>query len=147
GDTDPTTPATWTVAAGANGLTLAGGTPTVTVNAGTAIFTGTVLGAGGLTKQGAGTLDIIGPTTPSTNITGGLNVGAGTVKIKDNQAISAGTPAGSITGASTLMINNGNGQTSSIDVDLTGFTGTLYMPTANFRYGTSSSTPSTAVLN
>src|SRR5207244_11971659 len=59
GDTDPSTPAAWTVAAGTNGLTLAGTTPTVTVNTGTAILTGLVTGASGITKQGTGTLDIV----------------------------------------------------------------------------------------
>src|SRR3954471_1384384 len=145
GDMDAVaTPATWTLAAGANTLTLAGAAPTITTNVNTTI-SGILAGTAGLTKQGSAQLDIAGLTTPSTNLTGGLNIAAGTVRVKGNGTLTSVLPGGNVSGSGTLLIGNASGNTATIDIDLSTFTGTLYSPTASTRWGSSSSAPPSTV--
>ncbi len=79
GDTNTDTAGSWMVS-GANTLTLAGGTPTVTVEqlgvGATATIATVIAGSSGLTKAGPGTLTLTG----SNNYTGGVTVTGGTLK-------------------------------------------------------------------
>jgi fibronectin-binding autotransporter adhesin len=75
---------------GVGPLTLAGTTPTATVNAmnagGSAILSVPVAGTAGLTKAGAGTL-ALGAVTHT--FTGGINVDGGTLRIEDGAVVPA----------------------------------------------------------
>ncbi len=84
GDNATATEAGWTLANNGNAaniLTLAGTTPTITVNAlgtgKTATISAVIAGTAGLTKAGAGTLTLTGTNT----YTGNTNVTAGTVAV------------------------------------------------------------------
>ena len=103
GDTDTATAAGWLVTG--NTLTLAGGTPTITVGAlGTgkvATVSSILAGTSGLTKTGAGTLSLTGINT----YTGGTIVDSG------NLTLGSGGITGVIRGA--LTINEGASVTAS----------------------------------
>ena len=122
GDTDTTSAAGWTVDSNstpANIITLAGGTPTITVNAlGTgkaATISAPITGSANLNKAGTGTLVLAGPTTLGTSL---LNVNAGKLVITNGAAVSAvnttasGTLQG-VAGGATLEINGGSLTTST----------------------------------
>jgi len=113
GDTTTATAAGWTLdnaATPANILTLAGATPTITVNAiGTSglvynpksvVMSGVIAGSGGLTKAGAGRLKLTGANT----YTGGTVINGGRLSfVTDNNL---GAVPGSFD-AANITINNG----------------------------------------
>jgi autotransporter-associated beta strand protein len=108
GDTDTSSAASWTLAnngSGANTLTLAGGTPTVTVNALGAgkivTITAAVNGTEGLTKSGVGTLAL---GTIGNSYSGGTTINQGILQIADNQHL--GAIPGSFT-AANITLNGG----------------------------------------
>jgi autotransporter-associated beta strand protein len=89
GDSNTATPGGWEVFTAASTLTLAGATPTITVNPlgpyvapaetiDDAIIRPAVDGTQGLTKAGAGILTFAGPY----NVTGGINVTGGTLRLR-----------------------------------------------------------------
>jgi len=92
----------WTLAPGGGGggqLTLAGVTPTITVNnlgVGQAIISAVINGSSGLTKNGTGTLALSGNNT----FTGGVTIKDGTLRV------ATGTP---LTNAGTITIGDGSG--------------------------------------
>lgn len=112
GDSDTSTPGGWEVyvPSGTPVLTLAGTTPTITVNPLGPIDTGTlgdatpefiddaiirmsIAGTQGLTKAGTGILTLTGPTN---TITGGINITAGTLRqrsVINGQVITIGNGA------------------------------------------------------
>jgi autotransporter-associated beta strand protein len=99
GDTDTSSAGSWTLAAGSGGpLTLAGTSPTITVNtlgAGKSAAIGAVLaGSDGFTKDGAGTLRL---TNGTNTISGPIVVSAGTLTIA----------AKALSSATTVAINGG----------------------------------------
>jgi autotransporter-associated beta strand protein len=103
GDTGTNSAASWTLdnnGVGANVLTLAGGTPTITVNtlAGgkVATISATLAGTAGLTKAGAGTLVVAGANTN----TGALTVSAGTFKLGSTGALGDG-----VNNSSSLVVS------------------------------------------
>lgn len=105
GDTDTATAAGWLVSGST--LTLAGGTPTVTVNAlgagKSAEISSIVAGTAGLTKAGAGTLVLSGANT----YTGVTTVNAGTLAVAGGSAISdTGTVTMLNAAGATLQLNS-----------------------------------------
>lgn len=88
---------TWTIQPGAGGsLSLevgSSGTPTVTVNGGSAALAAPLIGVDGLVKAGTGTLVLAATNT----YTGATNVNAGTLRVTG--AISAGSPVNIAAGA------------------------------------------------
>lgn len=110
GDTDATSPASWLVnnnGDSANTLTLAGASPTITVNA---LGTGatTTIGAGlagttGLTKTGAGTLVLSGQSS----LTGPLNVSGGFLQLAPGAALNLGN--GTVNAALNTRLNISGG--------------------------------------
>ena len=110
GDSDTSTAFGWTLdnnGTATNILTLAGTTPTITVNAlgGTKFVTlsGVIAGASGLTKEGTGTLRL---SNASNTITGGSVINGGTLEFYASGAGNIGV-MGPKTGATALSINNG----------------------------------------
>lgn len=115
GDTDPNTAAGWLLDNGgapSNTLTLAGTTPTITVNAlggGKAVTIGAVVaGTAGLTKNGAGTLTLSATNT----YTGGTTVSAGTLEVAAGGVINNAGPINAISGGTmnisgTVDVTNG----------------------------------------
>jgi len=103
GDTDTTSAAGWLLdnnGSSANILTIAGGTPTITVNtlgtAKTAIISATLAGSVGITKAGSGTLVLSGANTN----TGALTVGAGILKLGSVSVLGDG-----VNNASSLVVS------------------------------------------
>ncbi len=105
GDTDTSSAFGWTLdnnGSGSNILTLAGATPTITVNAlgdtKTVTISAEVAGTAGLTKSGTGTLTLTGSNT----YTGATTISAGTLSAS-NIVVSGGTSnLGNETSAVTL---------------------------------------------
>jgi autotransporter-associated beta strand protein len=146
GDTDVSSAAGWIVAdnaVSANTLTLSGSTPTITVNALGEVkevtISTVVAGSSGLTKDGAGTLNL----TAANTFSGATTISSGTLKISGQPYFNIGRattiesgavlelidsindfnallPVSSITGAGTLRLS-GN---STINQVLNGVTGT-----------------------
>jgi autotransporter-associated beta strand protein len=84
----------WTLSTGTGGpLTLAGSTPTITVNNGTVTNSLVLAGTAGITKAGAGTLYL----TSQATYTGGTTVNAGTLKL------GTGGSGGCVNGTLTIM--------------------------------------------
>ena len=126
GDVATSSPANWTLdnnASIANTLTLAGTSPTVTVNGvtggtGTAYaLNGTIArvdarlaGTGGLIKNGAGTLVLGGANT----LTGALNVNVGYVQVPVGGALSLGNNLVNVTTGTRIQISGGSLATSGI---------------------------------
>jgi autotransporter-associated beta strand protein len=109
GDTDTSSAAGWTLANNSepsNILTLAGATPTITVNGlgdtKTATISAVVAGSAGLTKSGDGTLTLSAPNTYS----GTTQINAGTLQIGDGGTSGTlGSGAVTIAGGATLTIH------------------------------------------
>jgi len=126
GDVATSTPANWALDASgitANTLTLAGTTPTITVNGvtggtGTAYgLNGTIArvdaglaGTGGLVKNGAGTLILGGTST----LTGALNLNAGYIEVPMGGALSLGNNAVNVTTNTRLQVSGGTVATTGI---------------------------------
>jgi rhamnogalacturonan endolyase len=96
GDASATTPASWVVdnnGIAANALTMAGSTPSITVNAlgtgATTTISAGLAGTGGLTKAGAGTLVL----TAANPLTGALNLSAGFLQLVPGGSLSLGNNA------------------------------------------------------
>ena len=141
GDTDTSSAAGWTLTGSA--LTLAGTTPTITVNAlgdmKTTTISAAVVGSAGLTKAGSGTLIL----TAANSYTGTTMVSEGTLQVSGQRYFNVGRtttvasgavfelndsnntfttlmPTSSVTGAGTFRLS-GN---STINQDLNGVNGT-----------------------
>lgn len=125
---------------GANILTLAGGTPTITVNAlGTgknANITAIIAGSAGLVKDGVGQLNLGGGGATNNTFTGGLTIKAGTVYLNPGSGTTGG--GGSITiganvGDANLDLggNGGSAVTYANALVLGGSTGVLTLKTAS----------------
>ncbi|MGC3988280.1 MAG: autotransporter-associated beta strand repeat-containing protein [Chthoniobacteraceae bacterium] len=104
GDTDTTTAATWTLAAGSSGtltLATASGAPSITVNTSTAIISAPIAGTQGFTKLGSGTLALSGANT----FTGGVTVTAGILTLSGVTASSTelGTNIVTLNGGAVLF--------------------------------------------
>jgi autotransporter-associated beta strand protein len=141
GDTDTGTAASWTLAnnsTAGNILTLAGTTPTVTVNAlGTdakATISAVVAGSDGLTKAGAGTLVLSAANTFS----GTATIGAGTVVAQNNAAFGATSQGTTVNGGTidlggALAVNTLNLGAEVVTISGTGAggVGTLINSSAN----------------
>ncbi len=140
GNTDATPNANWILGNNgnwANTLTLAGGTPTITVNAlGTgksATISAVVAGTAGLLQTGAtGTLVLSGTNT----FTGTVNV-VGTLVVENNQALGSGNKS--------VYLNGGTGAQPST-MQLNGNGGNLTLP-ASFSFLTSYPTEPGAINN
>jgi autotransporter-associated beta strand protein len=103
-DTGTATAGSWTIAGtGANILTLAGGTPTITVNglntSALVTISASIDGTSGLTKAGSGLLALSG----SNSYTGGTTISAGSLRASNNFAF--GTGAVSVTSGARLQLN------------------------------------------
>jgi fibronectin-binding autotransporter adhesin len=100
GDTVTATAGHWTLNGGANALTLAGATPTITVNAlgsGKAVFLNAGLsGTSGFTKSGSGGSLILGSS--GNTLSGAVTVSAGTLQLNN----------ASLTNATSVAINGGS---------------------------------------
>jgi len=117
GDTDTSTSgASWTIAGtGLNVLTLAGTTPTVTVNAlgasSTATISAVIDGTSGLTKNGVGILTLSGANTYS----GGTSVSAGTLRISTGSGLGSG--AVTVASGASLQFQNTITVTNAINLN------------------------------
>ncbi len=108
GDADTGTPASWTIS-GANVLTLAGTTPTITVGTlgvdKSVTISSVIAGTSGLTKAGAGSLFL----TAANTYTGTTVVDAGTLTISGANAVTTGV----LVNGGTLVLNAGNAYTGT----------------------------------
>jgi autotransporter-associated beta strand protein len=115
GDSDPGSTGNWIIddnGIAANTLTLAvaGGAPTVTVNAlgadAAARLAAPLAGTAGLTKIGPGTLVLDRPNT----LAGAINVNAGTLRLDPGSSLAAGTGTVNVavTGGVRLHVNGGS---------------------------------------
>jgi autotransporter-associated beta strand protein len=104
---------TWEIDAGSGGpLTLAGATPTITVNNQTATITALIAGINGLIKNGTGTLTLTNINT----YTGGTTVNTGTLF-----ANAANTGSGAV-GYGNVTVNSGGTITVGGDNSFVGYT-------------------------
>ena len=94
-------------------LTLAGTTPTITVNSGTDTISSVIAGTAGLIKSGAGTLSLSGANTFS----GGITVNTGTLNVSDDAAL--GNSANGITLANGTVLNGGTAFNASRVITVT----------------------------
>jgi autotransporter-associated beta strand protein len=138
GDADTGTPASWTIA-GANVLTLAGTTPTITVGTlgedKTATIQTVIAGTNGLVKAGAGSLILTGANT----YTGNTVVDAGTLTVSGANAITTGV----VVNGGTLRLNAGNAYTGTTTIQ----SGGTLVANVVGALGSSSSTTVQGTLN
>lgn len=132
GDVATSTAANWTLdgnGSAANKLTLAGTSPTLTVNGVTGgtgttfALSGTIArvdaslaGTSGVIKNGAGTLVLGGTNT----VTGALNVNAGYVDLPAGGALSLGTGAINLSTNTVLQVSGGSVSTTGLVTNNTG---------------------------
>ena len=124
GDTDTSSPAGWTLGNNANAgniLTLAGTTPTLTVNAlggtKTATIRAVVAGSAGLAKTGPGTLTLTATNTYS----GTTAISAGTLQIGNGGTTGTlGTGPVSIASVASLTINRSDDYSPSAGLSISG---------------------------
>ncbi|MES2708115.1 MAG: autotransporter-associated beta strand repeat-containing protein [Verrucomicrobiota bacterium] len=113
GDATPATAGSWTLSSASSSvLTLAGTTPTITVNAlgtsKTATISTTVAGTAGLTKDGIGTLILTGANTYS----GVTAITAGNLQVGNASTTGTlGTGAVSVASGAKLIFNRSNAHT------------------------------------
>ncbi|HEX7262228.1 MAG TPA: autotransporter-associated beta strand repeat-containing protein, partial [Luteolibacter sp.] len=97
---------------GANTLTLAGTTPTVTTGSGvTATISSIVAGTNGLTKEGAGTLTLSGLNT----FTGVVNVNAGILTSATTSTVAGSFLGGAGTSGARRVVNIASGAKIQVD--------------------------------
>ncbi|MEY4244951.1 MAG: hypothetical protein RLZZ245_2536 [Verrucomicrobiota bacterium] len=114
-DADTATPGTWTVS-GANILTLAGATPTITTGV-NATISSVVAGSSGLRKEGASNLTLGAANT----FTGSVTVNAGNLILSSTNAYAGGT---SINSGAILTLGVGtNFSTGGIGTGIVNFNG------------------------
>jgi autotransporter-associated beta strand protein len=107
-----------------NYITLGGTSPAITVNAGTASISARLSGTAGLTKAGAGTLNLAPTATALNNYSGTTVLSAGTLTFTNGGLGS--TSSINFTGNSALQWASGNTQTVSAPVSVaSGVTATL----------------------
>ncbi len=147
GNTDVTPAANWVVdnnGNSANTLTLAGGTPTVTVNnLGTgksATIAAEIDGTAGLTKAGSGTLTL---SSANNAYSGGTTISAGTLALSGSGTL--GSPAGALT-LSGGTLDLGAGTPTVGAVSLTG-AGTIQNGTLTGSSYAASLTSGTATIS
>ena len=128
GDTDTSSAAGWTLANNAeagNILTLAGTTPTITVNAlggtKTVTISAVVAGTEGLTKSGVGTLTLSGANTYS----GTTTVSDGTLQVSGQPYFNVGRTTTVASGAVFELNNSNNTFTSLMPVSTVTGAGTF----------------------
>lgn len=112
GDADIGTAASWIVNNSGNAsniLTLAGGTPTITVNAlgagQSATISGVVAGSAGLIKAGVGTLSL----TAANTFTGGITVNGGTLRMAGGGASAQAPSQAIVMNGGTFFADNAGG--------------------------------------
>ena len=117
GDTDPTTPASWLVDNNnvpSNTLGLVGATPTITVNTlgagATSAIAATLVGNGGLTKTGAGTLVLSAPN----QLSGVLNLNGGFVQLTSGGSLNLGNSAVNTALNTRLVVAGGSFTTTGL---------------------------------
>jgi rhamnogalacturonan endolyase len=117
GDTDPTTPASWLLDnnnLASNTLTLVGATPTIAVNTlgagATSAIGATLVGNGGLTKTGAGTLVLSAPN----QLSGVLNLNGGFVQLTSGGSLNLGNSAVNTALNTRLMVAGGSFTTTGL---------------------------------
>jgi autotransporter-associated beta strand protein len=120
GDTDTSTASSWTINAGTGTpvLTLAGTTPTITVNAlgtsGLVRINAVLAGGDGLTKAGSGVLVL----TANNTFTGTTTINGGTLRIGSDTT--TGSVGGNIVNNGALQFQRSNANTVSGDISGTG---------------------------
>ena len=151
GDLDPSTGGEWTLS-GTGPLTLAGTTPTITVDplasGATAVLSTVVAGTQGLTKLGGGTLTLVAANT----YTGNTTVNAGQITVTGSITGTAGGSRfiiGSGLGANGAMLFDmgaaavstfyADGYGNSCDIGVNGGTGSLTLTSGAINVGTRTS--------
>ncbi|MCC5843068.1 MAG: autotransporter-associated beta strand repeat-containing protein [Verrucomicrobia bacterium] len=121
GNADTTTPGGWTINNNSNPLnilTLAGGTPTITVNpmgSGTsAVISAVLAGTDGFTKNGSGGLVLSGANT----ISGPINLNEGRIIARNSSAL--GTGVLNMTSGTNLHLQNGLNISNTLNIIGTG---------------------------
>ncbi len=149
GDTVTSSAASWVLdnnSTPANILTLAGGTPTITVNvlgAGkTASISAVIAGTAGLVKNGAGTLSLSGANT----FTGGLVVSAGELDTSAGASGPGAVTVGNSIGTATLGVTGGTLALGSSTFVIGSGINASYIGVVNQSGGTVSFTGGTAML-
>ena len=149
GDTVTSSAASWVLdnnSTPANILTLAGGTPTITVNAlgagKTASISAVIAGTGGLVKNGAGTLSLSGANT----FTGGLVVSAGELDTSAGASGPGAVTVGNSVGTATLGVTGGTLALGGSTFILGSGVNSTYIGVVNQSGGTVSFTGGTAML-
>lgn len=106
GDTSTSTAANWVIdnnGSAANVLTLAGSSPSITVNtlgtAKLATISANIAGSAGFVKKGAGILNLSGTNT----FTGGINLAAGILRMENNAALGDSSNTVTVSAASTTI--------------------------------------------
>ena len=123
GDTNISTPGSWSLNGGGGALTLAGGTPSITVNAlgsGKLVTLNAGLsGSSGFTKNGTGTLTLAGGT--SNTLSGPITVNSGRLTVSDGLSLKNVTGAIRVaSGAAFNWFQNYNANHLTNDLILSG---------------------------
>jgi len=121
GDTSTTTAANWILAgSGSNILTLAGTTPTITVNTlstNSTTITAAIAGSSGFTKAGTGRLILNGTHS---SLTGAITVSAGTLDLYDTTSAYANDISLSTSSSVLDAANTGSNTTITVSGNITG---------------------------